>query len=365
MLGLLQVTLKPVFSLRVLKQSWRCSSTEANKHPLRIAFFGSDNYSIECLGQLRALLQRRPDLVKSIDVVARSLKSRGRLSKHIKDLPIASYCSEAPDLTLHRSDSSSETLSLLQTNSYDLTIAVSYGKLIPRGFIELCRMGGINVHPSLLPRYSGSSPIQTALLNDDSFTGCTVQSLHPTQFDRGDILAQSDEVEIFDNDTSASLTKRLGELGARMLVEVVSKIARGEVKALEPKYSHSWAPKLLANAREIQWNVMTARQIKRLNDALGPLHTHKLVKVKRKKQQIEELQRVILDEIHIEPKNANSTLDPGEFSFDSQLEKLTVGTSDGDVLVDLLKFQFCATERPSKFMECLPKRAGDTINKFE
>ena len=111
-----------------------------------------------------------------------------------------------------RADTSQEITQLSEQYLFNLVIAVSYGRLIPSTFIQHCKYGGLNVHPSLLPKYSGSSPLQYALLNDDKFTGCTVQTLHPTKFDHGDIIIQSSEIPILDDDNSVSLFKNLARL---------------------------------------------------------------------------------------------------------------------------------------------------------
>ncbi|KAK6512242.1 Methionyl-tRNA formyltransferase [Arthrobotrys musiformis] len=78
----------------------------------------------------------------------------------------------------------------------DLIIAVSFGLLIPSRIIEHAKFGGLNVHPSFLPKYWGAAPIQHALMNSDSETGVVVQTLHPTKFDAGRILAKSDPLDI-------------------------------------------------------------------------------------------------------------------------------------------------------------------------
>src|SRR3954468_4170015 len=73
---------------------------------------------------------------------------------------------------------------------YDLGIVVSFGHFIPERIISSFTKGTINVHPSLLPKYRGSSPVQHTIINDDQETGVTVQELHDKKFDAGKILVQ-------------------------------------------------------------------------------------------------------------------------------------------------------------------------------
>ncbi|RKP37881.1 formyl transferase, partial [Dimargaris cristalligena] len=73
---------------------------------------------------------------------------------------------------------------------YDMGIVASFGSFIPRRIIEAFPLGMINVHPSLLPKYRGSTPIPTALLNEEPETGVTIQELHPRTIDAGKILLQ-------------------------------------------------------------------------------------------------------------------------------------------------------------------------------
>lgn len=73
---------------------------------------------------------------------------------------------------------------------------VSFGWFLPNDVITRFTRGGINVHPSLLPKYRGSAPLQRAILNDDKSTGVTVQLLDPNEFDAGKILAQAEVVRM-------------------------------------------------------------------------------------------------------------------------------------------------------------------------
>jgi methionyl-tRNA formyltransferase len=344
------------------------SNSNAVSERLKIAYFGTDEFSVSSLAKLYAYKQANPDKIESIHVITRSVKSRGRKSKTFDDLPIGNYCAGRGDLPVIRADSLEEIKSILDNHRFNLTVAVSYGKLIPRLFLESCIFGGLNVHPSLLPRYSGSSPIQYALINDDKFTGCTIQTLHPTKFDQGDVILRSDEIPIAQSDNFISLQLKLGDLGGNLLLKVIDEDLfnqePSEVKD-SSKYEFSLASKITSSRNQILWNQMTARQIKRLSDALGPLHTYKLVDIVKKKQSIKELQKVIIIGVTEIPNfDVNGLQKPGLFSLNADKSILVIKTADGYIAPKSLKFQCCKEEVPLEFMRSLYRRCGSTPDEF-
>ncbi len=107
----------------------------------------------------------------------------------------------------------------------DLLVVAAYGKIFRKAFLELFALGGINLHPSLLPRYRGPSPISAAILAGDRETGITIQRV-AQRFDTGDILAQ-ERVALRGDETTASLSESLAERGAHLLGEVLDQLAAG------------------------------------------------------------------------------------------------------------------------------------------
>lgn len=336
------------------------------KVPIKIAFFGSDQFSVQSLAKLSSVKVNNPEKIESIHVITRSVKSRGRKSKSFIDLPIGNYCNHN-DIPILRADSSSDILKILDNYQFDLTIAVSYGKLIPEEFLSSCRYGGLNVHPSLLPKYSGSSPIQYALLNNDGSTGCTIQTLHPNKFDKGDIIEQSEEIPILLGDNYETLESKLGEVGSKMLVGVVEKVFNGgkDVGIAESRYEYSLATKITPSHRLICWEDSSIK-IKRLNDALGPLTTYVNVDIVKKKKKIQELQKVILDDIQLFGGDSK-LIQSGSFALEDYCSKdsrLIIKTADGCVTVGKMKFQYCNEESPLDFMKALPRRTGSSDKAF-
>ena len=104
---------------------------------------------------------------------------------------------------------------------FDLAILVAYGKIISKEILEIPKFGFINIHPSILPKYRGPSPIQSAILAGEEKTGVTI-ILIDKKIDHGPILAQK-EITISRDDTNLTLIEKLGNLGADLLTQVLPK----------------------------------------------------------------------------------------------------------------------------------------------
>ncbi|ONH69568.1 Methionyl-tRNA formyltransferase, mitochondrial [Cyberlindnera fabianii] len=347
------LSLQSGYALRPLLCHTRHFSTSSPfSNALKVAFFGSDEFSIQSLRRLHEASKQSPGLISHIDLIAKHPKATGRDLKTISDVPIVSFAQDN-HINVIRAESTSEINDLV-ANNYTMAIAVSYGKLIPKKFLSAIPYS-LNVHPSLLPRYSGASPLQFALLNHDTHTGVTVQTLHPTEFDRGEIVAQTPEIPIAADETLTSLRDRLAVEGAKLLVQVV-KDGSYKDPQLSSKYEYSYASKITPQMAEIDWGKST-RDIIRQYNTLGPLHTFKEIKIKkRRKPLVHEWRRVILSDISdakgIEDKQ------PGEFELGG--DQIIIKTSDGAIAAKYLQLEFEKKEEAMKFWSGLPKKAGDT-----
>ncbi len=121
-----------------------------------------------------------------------------------------------------------EVLLALQDSKPDLIIVAAYGQILPKEILDIPKRGSLNVHPSLLPKYRGASPIQYAILNGDKKTGVTIM-LMDEKMDRGPILNQR-TLEIEKDETSTTLHRKLANLGAGLLMETISKWMQGMIK---------------------------------------------------------------------------------------------------------------------------------------
>jgi methionyl-tRNA formyltransferase len=117
----------------------------------------------------------------------------------------------------------------------DLLVVVAFGHIFGSKFLSIFPQGGINLHPSLLPRYRGCAPIPAAILNRDAETGLSVQRL-ALEVDSGDLLAV-ERLPLDASTTTASLTELAAQKGAPLLVSVIDAIARGRDRATQQDHS--------------------------------------------------------------------------------------------------------------------------------
>lgn len=120
-----------------------------------------------------------------------------------------------------------ETIATVSAYGCAYAIVVAYGKIFPEDLIEAFPLGVLNVHYSLLPKYRGATPLETALLRGERETGVTIQKM-VKEMDAGDIIMQ-ESTPIAVNETARDLRPRLIAQGARMLVETLPKYVRGEI----------------------------------------------------------------------------------------------------------------------------------------
>ncbi len=131
----------------------------------------------------------------------------------------------------------------------DLMIVAAYGRLIPESLYTLPKHGTLNVHPSLLPKYRGATPIQSALLAGDDYTGVTIMQLAP-QFDTGAIIAQS-RYDLHGSETFEDLEFDLADLGGQMLKEIMPEYLAGKLDALPQNEQE--ATKTTKITRDMAW----------------------------------------------------------------------------------------------------------------
>ena len=113
-------------------------------------------------------------------------------------------------------------------NNADLFIVVAYGKIIPENILNIPEFGSINIHYSLLPKYRGASPVESAILNGDIETGVTIQKMK-YKIDSGNIIAQ-ERVNIFPNEKAPDLRKRLIKIGGELLTNILPDFINGKTK---------------------------------------------------------------------------------------------------------------------------------------
>jgi len=150
----------------------------------------------------------------------------------------------------------------------DVLVVAAYGQLIPVSVLESLRQGGLGVHPSLLPRHRGASPVVAAILSGDSRTGVTVFRMDRS-LDSGAILGQA-ELPVGGTDTTTSLTAKLAELGGDVLVQVLRRLEAGGVSEIaQLESAATFSHRLTRQDGRLDWTY-TAEIIDRHVRALSP-----------------------------------------------------------------------------------------------
>jgi len=141
----------------------------------------------------------------------------------------------------------------------DLLLVAAYGLILPQAVLDIPRLGAVNAHASLLPRYRGAAPIQRAIMAGESVTGVSIMRMD-AGMDTGDVLLTR-ELAIGPDDTAADLHDALAELGGRALAEALDLLAAGRaVRAPQDAARATYAPKLRKEEGQVDWT-RTAAEI--------------------------------------------------------------------------------------------------------
>lgn len=231
---------------------------------MRVLFFGSDRASLVALrGLHRAGMSR-------LDVVCPPPKMFGRGGKRqMVAGPVRRFCEEqglvkfdAPPVKASSDPAAWDPPLEAIAGNYDVGVVVSFGYFLPEKLIQAFPGNAmINLHPSLLPLYRGAAPIQHALMNGDTETGCSIIMVDPNRFDRGDLVRQDTE-PIFPDDDFFSLSQRLLDLGTRQLVNVLLdfETSLAERVAQDPG-KYKFARKISRETGKIDFSTFSAAKV--------------------------------------------------------------------------------------------------------
>jgi methionyl-tRNA formyltransferase len=198
---------------------------------LNIIFFGTSDFAEIILKKLLSA-----ESCSLLAVITQPDQPFGR--KKIMTPPPAKLLAEQHNLAILQPEEFNEKLEeQLKKFSPDLFIVAAYGKIIPAHTLNIAKYGALNIHPSLLPKYRGPSPIQTALLNGDKTIGTTIMLLDE-KMDHGPIINQQSTI-INQQDNYLSLSKKLAEQSAELLIKTIPDYLAGKIKA--QKQNHQQA----------------------------------------------------------------------------------------------------------------------------
>ena len=231
---------------------------------MRVLFMGTPDFAEE---SLKSLVEANYDV---IGVVTNPDKPKGRGMKMVAS-PVKEYAEEK-GLKIYQPEKvrkNVEFIEEIKNLNPDVICVVAYGKILPKEILEIPRLGCINVHGSLLPKYRGAAPIQWAVLNGDKTTGITTMYMDEGM-DTGDMILKQ-EVEIGENETTGELWNRLSKIGGELLVKTLKEIEKGTATREKQGDDFTTAPMLSKEMAKIDWNKKTAQEIKNLVRGLNPI----------------------------------------------------------------------------------------------
>ena len=231
---------------------------------MKIVFMGTPDFAEK---SLEAVYNAGHEIV---GIVTNPDRPKGRGMK-LEASPVKKYA-ESKNLKIYEPEKirkNEEFIEEIRKLQPDVICVVAYGKILPKEILEIPKLGCINVHGSLLPKYRGAAPIQWAVLNGDKATGVTTMYMD-VGMDTGDMILKK-ETQIGDDETTGELWARLSKIGAALLVETLQKIEEGTAPRIPQGEEFSIAPMLDKEIAKINWDNKTAIEIKNLVRGLNPI----------------------------------------------------------------------------------------------
>ncbi len=213
----------------------------------KIIFFGSDKNSAHLL---QTLIDNSFDIIL---VITKSDKKSGRDHNRAISTPVKIVAQKYNIKILEKDKLSKEDLKIIQNLNPDIGILLAFGAMIPESIIKIFPHGIVNIHPSLLPLYRGSSPIQYTLLNNEKYTGVTVMLLKKGM-DNGDIIVQG-KIMIDTHDNYETLSNKLFLLGEKLLLNNIQKYIDNIISPIKQNENLATFSKMIEkNDGLINWN---------------------------------------------------------------------------------------------------------------
>jgi methionyl-tRNA formyltransferase len=231
--------------------------------PLRVLFFGTPAFAVPTLEALLA----SPDATV-VGVVTQPDRPRGR-GQHVSASPVKARAERAGLPVLQPTKlAHPDTLEAMRAFEPDLGVVAAYGRLLPPPVLALPRLGLVNVHASLLPRWRGASPIERAIMDGDRETGVTIMRVVQA-LDAGAMLAVA-RTPIDPDETAEALEARLAAIGASLLVATLPALSAGtQVETPQDEALVTLAPRIVKTDGLIDWDA-PARAIHDTVRALVP-----------------------------------------------------------------------------------------------
>jgi methionyl-tRNA formyltransferase len=234
----------------------------------------------------------------------------------------------------------------------DLYVVCDYGQILKPESLEIARLGGINLHASLLPKYRGAAPINWALYHGETETGVTVIHMTP-QLDAGPAIAQG-RLAIGSYDTAAEIEPRLAEIGAPLVLESMAALETGTAKPLEQNPAQATkAPRLKKELGAIDWT----RSAVSIKDQIRALQPWPKSYTFWQRNGAEPM-RLIVERVRLELDQQGQ---PGTI-LTAAGETLIVATGDGALAIEQIQPAGKRTMSAGEFLRGNPIRPGDRFH---
>ena len=240
-----------------------------------------------------------------------------------------------------------EELARLSAFEPDVMIVVAYGLILPQAVLDIPRLGCLNVHASLLPRWRGAAPIQRAIEAGDPVSGITIMQME-AGLDTGPVLAQ-EETKIGADETAGSLHDRLAEMGAQSLLMVLDQLETGSVSATtQDDRLATYAHKLTTSEATINWST-SAEQVRRKVCAFNPWPAANST---WKGKRLRLLQATTTSGCSNQDAGTVCAIDDNGIS---------IATADGCLVIRLLQLEGGRPQNSKEFLNGHPMRVGDRL----
>ena len=225
---------------------------------MNIVFMGTPDFAV-------VSLQKLLDAGHNVSAVfTKQDMPRGR--KMIMTPPEVKVLAQEHNLTVYQPSTlnDEDVINTIKSLNPDVIVVVAYGKLLPKAVLDIPRLGCINVHGSLLPRFRGAAPIQWTVIEGDEFGGVTTMYMGEG-LDTGDIILTA-KTEVGENETAGELFDRLAVMGADLLIETLTLLEKGE------------APRIPQNEEEANYASMLTKAMCEIDFTKSAQTVHNLVR---------------------------------------------------------------------------------------
>lgn len=319
---------------------------------MNIIFMGTPEFAVE---PLKSIIKSNHKVLAVVSQPDRAMDKKGSLIA----TPVKVLAQENNIPVYQYDNVSKEGVDVLKNLKPDVIVTAAFGQLLTQEIIDIPKQGVFNVHSSLLPKYRGSSPIQSAMLSDDKFTGVTIMKTE-LSMDTGDIIIAG-KISIIQGEPFYELHNNLSFMGADLIVEALDMVDNGTIQYYPQEHGKaSYTKKIIKTDGEINWDD-TGVNIQKKVCAYNPwpssystLNGNNIKFFKVKPLNIKDMSDIIPD---------NIDLKPGVVVVANQNDGLIVYCGDGFVSVETLQAPGKSRNSAVDFLRGYKLNVGDIFTK--